>query len=1093
VLDEYYHNPDKRGWLGVTRRECFRCGAPGDIAIGGLWVCEDCDAAAFADEDPNTDDPAPGGEPADTGLQADVDVETGVWPADLENIEQWLTWKETTDGRKVPRAPYETGDDTFVSAQDPDIWTTFDEAREWAATLPGFGLAFNIRDRDEYPGEELVLVDYDDARDPETGDVHPTVRDHIERAGSYADVSTSGTGVHIFCRGALPDGVKAVDAPLPEAEGFPDAEIEVYDSARYSAMTGHHIVGTPAETRGTQAFLDELAEEFATVAEGTPDELTREPETPKAELVDVDTTDDIQDVLDAIQHTGPRDISLASTVTHERGDGTKSMDPSWAPSKSGTRLAQVDDGWVYRKGMVGLDALQVVALEEGIIRREDQYPSGEAFWRAVEALRERGAHIPEYEPSTAGDTEHVPILPDDDRLTESTSGWDWRHAGRRATDEDPLQGARDRTVETIADQLGSFNNVLVEALPTLGKSYGTIAAAAQETEPITVLTTRGHKEQYEQIREWCREHGLSTYTLPSFTRDCETANGSHGEDWARRAKDWYHRGATPKDIHKNAEYELGRPLPCQEHGSCQYASKWDFDPDDYDVLIGHYAHGHKRKVTSGRTVVYDEFPEGAYETCLDHGVEGAISYFLQCHDDLEFDDYTDLVEGRHDDQRRADALQWFADHDPDRDGTLVFGDEAGHAAAPLAAMTILAGATEDLGNGWERADLDDGRVGLFDREQGRVWLLTPPALEYTRGTVALDGTPTKELWETALGERLTHTSVLSDGERREYLTEALNLNLVRTTDAVKTYTMAEKDVADRVSLGQDAALLEAVREQHDERPALISAKRVLEYYDEEGVTEHVDGTAYYGNVLGSNEFAERRLGVVIGAGHYGDHYVKKWGAYAGRTVEASRESDGEGRYQPTDYGTFGNKIRTHMREHETLQAAMRFGRDGNGAVVYVHTNTLPDWVPLAGEGRVVSTWSEGMRQVLDAVRDDDAWRTRDVADHPAVEISERQVRDHLHTLVERGYLSRHGEGRGYVWRDDGLHRVGAHGDVELDPISIEGFSEEEVAEVSRMTNYTWEFRNSASEPGLLGSDPAGAGGDAATPAADHSDAPPDSG
>jgi len=47
--------------------------------------------------------------------------------------------------------------------------------------------------------------------------------------------------------------------------------------------------------------------------------------------------------------------------------------------------------------MIGLDALQVVALEEGIITTETDYPSGEDFWAAVEALRDRGAHISEYQ------------------------------------------------------------------------------------------------------------------------------------------------------------------------------------------------------------------------------------------------------------------------------------------------------------------------------------------------------------------------------------------------------------------------------------------------------------------------------------------------------------------------------------------------------------------------------------------------------------------------------------------------------------------------------------------------------------------------
>jgi hypothetical protein len=57
----------------------------------------------------------------------------------------------------------------------------------------------------------------------------------------------------------------------------------------------------------------------------------------------------------------------------------------------------MDDGWIWRAdGQFPLDALQVVALEEGIIFDEQDYPNGQAFWDAVEALRRRGAHIPEF-------------------------------------------------------------------------------------------------------------------------------------------------------------------------------------------------------------------------------------------------------------------------------------------------------------------------------------------------------------------------------------------------------------------------------------------------------------------------------------------------------------------------------------------------------------------------------------------------------------------------------------------------------------------------------------------------------------------------
>ena len=162
-----------------------------------------------------------------------------------------------------------------------------------------------------------------------------------------------------------------------------------------------------------------------------------------------------------------------------------------------------------------------------------------------------------------------------------------------------------------------------------------------------------------------------------------------------------------------------------------------------------------------------------------------------------------------------------------------------------------------------------------------------------------------------------------------------------------------------------------------------------------------------------------------------------------------------------------------MTHHGTLQAAMRFGRDGNGATVYVHTAALPDWVPTAGEGRVVTVWSEGMKEVLQAANGLGSWRTRDIAEHPDVSIGERQVRENLNKLAERGYVSRETEGRGYVWSDEGLHEVSAAGEVELDVVE----EEDTVAEVSRKSIYTWEFRNSADEIPDLSNDPSSAGGD----------------
>ena len=327
-------------------------------------------------------------------------LETATYPVDCYEHDQWLTWKPTDDDYgKIPRAPYAYPNwpERYVNAQNPAVWTDFTTAQDWAEKLSGFALAYVIRDRDEYPDEDLVIVDYDDARDLETSAVHPVIREHLQAAESYADISPSGTGVHILCQGQLPDDVTTVADPLPHHDAIPEASIEVYESARFIAMSGQHLVGTPAETQPAQEFIDDLVETFSTPQTQTEASPEVKPPLPHRRS-SLASTNDIEDVYRAIETTRPSEICLDSPVTETRSDGTKSRNPCWTHSDSGTRLAEMDDGWIYRNGLVVLDALQVVALEEGIITTAGNYPEGRDFWQAVDELRHRGADIPEYDP-----------------------------------------------------------------------------------------------------------------------------------------------------------------------------------------------------------------------------------------------------------------------------------------------------------------------------------------------------------------------------------------------------------------------------------------------------------------------------------------------------------------------------------------------------------------------------------------------------------------------------------------------------------------------------------------------------------------------
>jgi hypothetical protein len=951
----------------------------------------------------------------------------------------------------------------------------------------------------QQPDDPFAYVDGDDVRDPETGEVHPAFIAILEHLGlTYADVSQSGAGAHAIFRGELPEGVKEAswqldDEPWGSNDELPS--IEMYPGKRVCVMTGEHVPGTPTEIREwNDDVLEPLLEANDDVATAQREDLSTDRDDydlsdyePAATSTD-ETTSDIRDVFAALDRLDARDVA-ERTIVHtwnddaSTSDGKRAFYPSWGKNSNGTANVVDDQIWQDTGDRGGYGGPVVMALIDAGELRPEQAAGGvrgEQWFQGVEHLQDLGFAIPEYDLEGKShkhghDVEQVPVFPTDDDLLTPTTGWDWRHAGKRESDtEDLVDQARDRTTETIADRIATGDRVLIEALPTLGKSYGAVKAAAQASEPVTIVTTRGNKEQYAQFEEWCEQFGLEYKRLPAFTRDCDTARGDHGAEWKETVMDWYRRGATGEEIHALAEQYHGQRLPCQQGGECGLAHAWDFDPEEYDVLIGHYTHAYKPKVTQGRTVLVDEFPEGAYEQLLDHGIEGAISYFLQEHDGLPFEDYADLIEHRHDEQRRADALAFLQKYGLDGDASAVLANPAGHAAAPAAVFTILAGATENLGNGWERVQFpDDRRVGLFDRETGEVSILTPPDLHYSSGVIGLDGTPTKRLWQLVLGERrLNHTQVLTDEERQEYIQNGLNLNLVRTTDKIKSYSPKKTEIEQRVSLEGDAALLEAIADQHGQQPALITTARAEAHYEKNGILDLVNGHKHYGDILGSNEFDDQRLGAVIGSRNFGPRYVSKWAGYLGETVDPTFPSP-ENDFTPTDYGPIGNQIRTHMREHETLQAAMRFGRDANGAVVYVHTDTLPDWIPLAGEGRIISTWSDGMRQVIEAAAECGSWRTGEIAAHPDVDIGQRRVFDILDDLRERGYVDREHEGRGYTWRDDGLHEVSDHGDVDLDPVDIDALDDAAVAELARTDNNTWKFRNYTKHSGKGHSPPSG--------------------
>ena len=150
-------------------------------------------------------------------------------PAELRALSQWVAWRYAwEDGRSAKkRINPRTG--RPASPTSPATWATFEEALAAVAagTYDGVGFVFT-------PNDPYVGIDLDGCRDPETGELAPWAEEVLERFGTYAEASPSGTGVHL---------IVACAAPLPPRNRSERGgqKVEVYQQDRYFTVTGAAI------------------------------------------------------------------------------------------------------------------------------------------------------------------------------------------------------------------------------------------------------------------------------------------------------------------------------------------------------------------------------------------------------------------------------------------------------------------------------------------------------------------------------------------------------------------------------------------------------------------------------------------------------------------------------------------------------------------------------------------------------------------------------------------------------------------------------------------------------------------------------------
>jgi len=619
-----------------------------------------------------------------------LEYETGVMPENLVVRDCWMPW-QYIDGRKQPHAIYADTENT-MSYSEPQNWRDYETVGMACADprLEGPGVVLqHPEDPYDDEGDPFYIVDYDDVRDPDTGEIHPLVAEHINQADTYADISTSDTGAHLIGIGELPEDVKTIPGEsLPEHEAFPDAEIEVYDGKRFVAMTGKHVVDTPTAARESQAFLDDLVDQFVDdehrlSTPSKPDGEDWEPEFDEDEIDDIDQTDDLQAIVDAIQHVDAHDIRLKSQRTEERADGSYSFDPSWEHSNSGTRLGwDPQIGWIYRNGSIGLDALQVVALEERLISSARDYPQGEDWWDAVDALRDRGAHIPDLDTSAVRnrDDDLPPLLElaldrDEDVDAEPTSALPLeqldtlppaerrRAARKRGLDWPSTADAREQLSTTIQNVIRHGDDRVVDAPTSLGKTYTVATTRWGAREDVTgdrpvvhLLETRDARDEAIEAAE---QHGGQYHVLRGRHEACPVCAGDHDprevhecDDEDRQvitvdgepASQVIDRLCDGKGLPFSVAHQYvadnndqGVPLPCGGD-SCDAVTQWDVyrqgpggDEDDetyWPLVIATHNFAYAPGLRLENNLVVDELPDYRQDLSTDR-IRRAVTAYLQ--------------------------------------------------------------------------------------------------------------------------------------------------------------------------------------------------------------------------------------------------------------------------------------------------------------------------------------------------------------------------------------------------------------------------------------------------------------------------------
>ena len=146
-------------------------------------------------------------------------------PQELKALPNWICWDAVPDEKrgKIKKVPINALTGGGAMSNNPSTWCDFDTAVRASEKHSGIGFMFG--------GCPYFGVDIDGKEEEleayQRGENGNIVSEFISTLQSYTEISQSGKGIHIICRGTLPK------------RGRRKGSVEMYEDGRFFVMTGN--------------------------------------------------------------------------------------------------------------------------------------------------------------------------------------------------------------------------------------------------------------------------------------------------------------------------------------------------------------------------------------------------------------------------------------------------------------------------------------------------------------------------------------------------------------------------------------------------------------------------------------------------------------------------------------------------------------------------------------------------------------------------------------------------------------------------------------------------------------------------------------